>query len=100
MKVTVHRKQRLRDWGPRYALLLDGEKVAKVFSGRSVSFDVEPGRHTLQCKLELASKSPEVEFVVADVPVEFACEPRLGTIASHIENRSDGDRHIVLEQLG
>lgn len=98
MKVTVHRKQRLRDWGPRYASLLDGEKVAKVFSGRSVTFEADPGRHTLQCKLEITSKSPEVEFVVGDQPLEFDCEPRLGTIASPIENLSDGEQHILLDQ--
>lgn len=63
-----------------------------------MTFDVEPGRHTLQCKLEIASKSPMVDIVVGDDPLEFDCEPRLGTIASHLENLTDGDRHIVLQQ--
>lgn len=99
MKVTVHRKQRLRDWGPRYAIKVDGETVGKVFSGRSVSFEVDQGNHTIQCQLQVMSKSPPVEFTVADTPVEFECEPRLGTIASPIENLADTDQHIVLRRL-
>ena len=95
----MHRKQRLRDWGTRYAIKVDGETAAKVFSGRSVSFDVEPGNHTIYCQLQVMSKSPPVEFIVADTPVEFECEPRLGTIASPIENLIDADQHIVLRPL-
>lgn len=99
MNVTVHRKQRLRDWGPRYTINVDGETVGKVFSGRSVTFDVDPGSHTIQCQLQITSRSPPVEFTVADTEVEFECEPRLGTIASPIENLTDADQHIVLHQI-
>lgn len=99
MKVTVHRKQRLRDWGPRYRIKVDGETVGKVFSGRNISFEVQPGTHTIQCQVELFSKSPLVEFTVGDEPVDFECEPRLGTFASALENRTDGDQHILLRQI-
>lgn len=98
MKVTVHRKQRLRDWGPRYKVKVDGVTVGKVFSGRSISFEVEPGAHTIQCQVQLVSKSPLVEFTVGDSPVEFECEPRLGTLASPLENVTDGSQHISLRQ--
>ncbi len=62
-RVTV-RRQSPTDMGVReVAILLDGQKIASLRNGETVTVDVPPGRHTLKADNTLFKKT--LEFTVA-----------------------------------
>lgn len=73
--IIIKRKSAfLRDRLRRYKVLIDGEERGRIRNGKTVSFDVAPGRHTLRVTIDWAG-SPEatvsleegdtVSFIVA-----------------------------------
>ena len=74
MQITVHRVQRVRDWGGFYQIWIDGERVAWIFSGFSKTLEVEPGEHEMVCMMNKTLTSPRLKFVVEDSPLTFEVE--------------------------
>jgi hypothetical protein len=57
-------------------VFLDGALLGKVAPGQSQSFDVSPGDHTIQAKIDWAS-TPQVSFRLQEKPVTFECYSKL-----------------------
>ena len=53
-----------------YKLILNGNEIGAIRGGESKSFPVDPGRHTIQAKIDWCSSPPE-EFVAEDEPIAF-----------------------------
>lgn len=52
-KIIVRREKALfHDLLRDYAVLVDGREVARVSNGAEVAFDVAPGKHTIQMKID------------------------------------------------
>lgn len=60
-----------------YRVLIDGRKVGKIASGESKAFDVQPGRHELQLKIDWGSSEKLQVDVGDDGQAAFVCGPRI-----------------------
>ena len=70
-RVASNWQDKLRD----YIVLVDGKKIANVSNGSEVEFEVEPGKHTVQLKIDWCY-SPEFDVMVsANESVGFECGP-------------------------
>ena len=56
--LTVRRDSGYADSMRAYKLLLDGAEIGKIASGESKSFEVTPGEHTIQAKIDWCSTTP------------------------------------------
>ncbi len=74
--VTIIRDSGYADSIRRYKGFLDGALVGKIASGESQTFDVLPGDHTVQVKIDWCS-TPKVPFQAAEEPVAFECFSKL-----------------------
>ncbi|WP_143157916.1 hypothetical protein [Rubritalea squalenifaciens] len=53
-----------------YKLILDGAEIGTIKGGESRSYHVDPGKHTIQAKIDWCSSPPE-EFVADHEPIAF-----------------------------
>jgi len=74
--VTINRDSGYADSIRRYKVFLNGTLVGKIASGQSQTFDIAPGDHTLQVKIDWSS-TPKMSFRVADEPIAFECFSKL-----------------------
>lgn len=65
MKVQIVRRAGWIDWLRAYKIVVDGRVVGKVGNGDSAEFDVAPGRHTIQLRIDWCG-SPTLEFHAAE----------------------------------
>lgn len=65
MKVQVERRAGWIDLLRAYKIVVDGRVVGKVGNRGSTEFDVAPGRHTIQMKIDWCG-SPTLEFHAAE----------------------------------
>lgn len=74
--LTVIRKRAV--WGDlfrKYAVMVDGHKVAQLGNGDQASLDLSPGRHTLWVAIDWC-RSPKITLDVAeDDDLVFTCGP-------------------------
>ena len=75
-KVTLQRDSGYADSIRRYKVFLDGNFILNIASGESQTFDVLPGEHTIQVKIDWGS-TPRVPFRAAEEPVVFKCFSKL-----------------------
>jgi hypothetical protein len=68
--LTVRRDSGYADSIRAYKLLLDGTEIGRIASGESKSFEVTPGEHTLQAKIDWCSTKP-VSFTTEDEETAF-----------------------------
>lgn len=75
-KIIVRRKNAIwQDRARKYTVLLDGKEIATVSNGSQVEFDVEPGKHSVQMKIDWCN-SPKFEVDVrAAEAVTLECGP-------------------------
>jgi hypothetical protein len=74
-KIIVRRTNAIwQDKARQYAVLLDGKEIAAVSNGSEVAFDTEPGKHTVQMKIDWC-RSPEFEVDVQAEAVILECGP-------------------------
>jgi hypothetical protein len=67
-----------RDKLRAYKIVVGGVTVGSVANGATQDVSVEPGRHTLQFKIDWAA-SPTIKFEVADGQrVSYKCRPNGG----------------------
>lgn len=69
-KIIINRKSEWRNRARGFRLLLDGKEVGKIANDASEEYPVEPGVHTLQCKIDWCS-SPELEVTVKEGETRF-----------------------------
>jgi hypothetical protein len=65
-----------RDLLRRYAVLIDGVQTGRIGRGQTLRFDVPPGVHKLQLKLDWCFSTPLTAEVEPGKSVYFACSPR------------------------
>jgi len=99
VNVTVTRVKRLRDAGRSYKVLLDGEPVAKVAGGKSVTIAVAPGPHRIQCSLD-GRTSVALGFEAEAADVAFECEAGAGKLSARSDSRYNADAYIQLRPRG
>jgi hypothetical protein len=74
-KIIVRRTNAIwQDKARKYTVLLDGKEIAAVSNGSAVEFEAEPGKHTVQMKIDWCC-SPMLEVDVQAEPVVFECGP-------------------------
>jgi hypothetical protein len=65
-KITIHRQKLIGAQGSDFIVYLDKNKIGKVKNGKILSFDLLPGKHNLQIKLDFPrfACSPTIDFSV------------------------------------
>jgi hypothetical protein len=54
----------------RFKVLIDSERRARLWSGESLAFDIDPGRHSIQVGMQLL-RSPRLDIEVSDGETAF-----------------------------
>jgi len=71
-------------------VVIDGKVVGKIWGGGTMDFTVTPGRHTVNTRFELFTKSPMVEVDVGDelVHLEASVEQinNLGSVRLYLKH--------------
>jgi hypothetical protein len=74
--IVLTRKRAWRDGLRGYAVLIDGEPIAKIRNGQRLVLPVKPGRHEVFLKISWC-RSPSLHLDTEPGEVtELACEPR------------------------
>jgi hypothetical protein len=56
----------------RFKVLIDGEHRGRLWSGESLAFDVMPGHHTVELRMQLL-RSPRLDVDVPPEQITFVC---------------------------
>jgi hypothetical protein len=76
-QVRLRRRRRLyADRLRAYDVLVDDERVGRLKHGEEASFEVEPGRHKVQLRIDWASSEPRVIDLRAGEVAELECRAR------------------------
>jgi hypothetical protein len=59
--LVVRRADRYADQLGQYRVIVDGREIGRVANGESTSFQVDPGKHTIQLRIQWCA-SPPLEF--------------------------------------
>lgn len=62
-KIIISRKSEWRNRARNFHVWIDGREVGTIANGSSEEYPIEPGIHTLQCKIDWCS-SPELELTL------------------------------------
>ena len=74
--VTVRRLDSSSASLRRFTISIDGEQVARIKQGQTVTFEVDPGTHIIRVRMDW-DRSEKIEFMaVAGRTVYFVCEWR------------------------
>jgi hypothetical protein len=88
-----------RDRLRKYRILVDGKSVGKIADDSDWSTDLDPGRHTLQLKIDWKC-SPRLEVEVArDAVTRLECGPTGGPIDGLAQIFQRSDRYLYLREL-
>ncbi len=81
--LTLKREKRWADKLRAYKILFDGREVGSIKEGEVWTFSCEPGRHTLQLKIDWCV-SPTLEFDVAadSQEIAFECRSNVNSVLS------------------
>lgn len=80
-KIVVRReKSHLQDIIRDYTILLNGKEVARVSNGAEAEFDVEPGKHTVQMKIDWCRSLALDVNVDAEKTVTLLCGPNFSLL--------------------
>ncbi len=60
--VKINRKSNFVSSVRKWDMLLDGKKIGNIANGKELSFEVAPGRHTIQVKMFSIPKSLEIDL--------------------------------------
>lgn len=72
--VRIYRPRAIFGWGGYFNVIIDGVERGQLWSKQLSVFEVSPGRHRLQLKYGLISRSSRVEFEAnAGEVIDFAC---------------------------
>jgi hypothetical protein len=84
-KIIIRRKNAIwQDRARKYTVLLNGREIATVSNGSEVEFDVEPGKHTVQMKIDWCN-SPEFEVDTrAGETVVLECGPNASPLSAFL----------------
>lgn len=86
-----------RDAVRSYAVLVDGEQVAKLASGQEVTVDLAAGRHMVQAQINWTG-SPEVELTLsAGERVAFVVDAAGGPF--RLDQLFGKDRYLTLKRV-
>jgi hypothetical protein len=69
-KIIINRKSEWRNRAFGFRVLIDGKEVGMIANGGSEEYSIEPGVHTLQCKIDWCS-SPELELTLKEGETRF-----------------------------
>jgi cold shock CspA family protein len=75
--IRITRESGYADVLRAYKVVLDGKVIGTIRDGQQVEFDVAPGRHQLQLKIDWC-RSNIVDFEVDGGTVEFECGSNVG----------------------
>jgi len=64
-KIYIHRSSEWANAARNMSIYIDDKKVGSVQNGMAADFDVEPGTHTLEARIDWCS-SQKVEFTLAE----------------------------------
>lgn len=59
-----------------YKILVDGQKVGHISSGETKVFEVQPGEHEVQLKIDWCSSDTLEVDLASDGTATFLCKPR------------------------
>ena len=79
MPATIHIHRDKTAWSDRarsYKLLVDGEEQGELRHGEAKAFDVAPGRHTVQMKIDWATSVPIDVEMPEGATEHFTCRGR------------------------
>jgi hypothetical protein len=80
-KIIVRReKSNMQDLLRDYAVLVDGKVVAHVSNGAETEFDVEPGKHTVQMKIDWCRSLALDVDVDSGKTVTLLCGPNVSIL--------------------
>lgn len=74
--VRIKRDSGYADRIRAYKVVLDGKVVGEIKNGQKLDFDVAPGKHRLNLKIDWC-RSNIVEFEMAGNTIEFECGSNL-----------------------
>jgi hypothetical protein len=99
-KIQVRRRpEGYQDSLRRYGVVLDGNKVASVAKGESVTIETEPGDHEVHLKMDWA-RSRSVRISLADAQqVTVECWPRANPLLWPYWMTLGRSRYIGIEVL-
>lgn len=75
--IRITRESGYADVLRAYQVVLDGKVVGKIKDGEQFEFDVAPGKHQLNLKVDWC-RSNIVDFEVGQGAVEFECGSNVG----------------------
>lgn len=75
-KIIVRREKAIwQDRGRQYIILLDGCEIGRVSNGAELEFDVEPGKHAVQMKIDWChSRQFDIDVRLAETAI-LECGP-------------------------
>ena len=92
--IRIFRARELADLLKSYRVLVDGEEVARVRSGKQISFGLNIGHHEMHLQIDWC-RSNSVEFDYGGSTLEFDCGSRFSGLRSLLGVRqifvADGD---------
>jgi hypothetical protein len=74
--VEIQRQRRYTGFAQTYKVLVDGQEIGTIKNGTTTSFDVAPGHHEIQLKIEITQSPPLEIDVPAGGTVPLTCGPR------------------------
>jgi hypothetical protein len=100
--LTVTRDSGYADKIRKYEVLIDGKQVGEIANGETKSFDVTPGGHTIQLKIDWA-RSNQIEFTSSnneDLRFKVSSPLRgINLIKSILFATVLSHKYLILEQL-
>lgn len=86
-----------RDAFCRYAVLVDDVRVGGIRRGERLRFEVPPGEHRLQLRIDWCSSPPVTVLVEPGETVDFVCSPG-GDASEGLAVGAGRDRYITLRR--
>ena len=76
-KIIIKRDKQYADSIRNYKIFLDGEKIYTISNGEEKEFQIGPGKHSIQLKIDWC-KSNQIEFEIKDnQKLNFLCGSNL-----------------------
>jgi hypothetical protein len=91
-KLEIHRKFSLLASARRAHILIDGQEVAAIGNGQTVTVDVPPGRHVIATKLGMSTGRPSSIDLEGQI-TRLTCKIKMGMSSSGFAlYREDGSK--------
>jgi hypothetical protein len=83
-QIVIRRLSELSGMFREYQIFIDDQKVGSVRNNQDVAFDVTPGRHSVQVRLDWVKSKPQQITLAADQTVVLHCRWQLGVLGGKL----------------